>query len=853
MFIKDQEIDFVTKKDLLGGKHYADALYRALKNTPSDKTFTIGLFGEWGCGKSSIIRTTKKLIEAEENSEEIKFIEYDAWRYSGNSFKRMFLLQVAKSLNVGTNEFFDRFYTNRTEKKFNRYGWGGVLIVTAILILTSIFFREHLLEIGIISFLTYILALFANVMNIFTETSDAPLTFAPEQFHECFEELIDCSLNGNDKTTRTEYKWVKNTTKHKKFSKVIIVIDNLDRSNQCAEILNDIKNFLSDYNNLIFIIPVDHYQLCQRYGSFNQPESLRKIFNLEIRIKPLEDGEIFEFAEHLNTEFKLGFSQEVLAVISNQYATNPRRIIHFFNNLSAEFELAKERLFEDDIKEHQSLICKALLIREEYPAYYKQIVKNPNLLVEREARKELIKHNQAELEQLNRFLNYTHRLAPDTHFNILQKIVSNRKSYDGIQPEIFDAIRWRDIDKLAPYLETNRDLIVNKLISDLKLNIERGLLGYTIDQLEPLALINKRATLSRHEANSILDAVQDKFESIIPFVDTEFYNELSLLISHIHSLGIRDISIATCNFLRNSMPTAAPVNVNYDKAKKLFAEIITKPFAIDILGPTTNGIFYNYYTKLGTSVDFKNVPDIEFFYSENLIKHSLNHIRKLNDIEFDNFIELLRPETPDNLVQSFYHKTDSLLTSYTTGNKAEFIKLIEQLDKAITKSNSKPSSLQPMLSKIFTQPQMVRTTLIEDSSDDEIKLITSFLIKVNKLFDNTLDISGLSSFNKFETKTQQVFLDTVKGFIDSGYLAHKYWNKISSIKSIGKQYFDILYKISEEKHTNGNYFVDDHLLHSKVGQTIKDFTPNELVKALKTIPDDCRLYKTFLSKDSTTT
>ena len=88
-YIIDKEIN-LSEKDSLNGKSYAETLEKTILNIPENNSFTIGLFGEWGSGKSSIIKTTKNKLESQSNRN-VKFIIYDAWKYANDSFRRMFL------------------------------------------------------------------------------------------------------------------------------------------------------------------------------------------------------------------------------------------------------------------------------------------------------------------------------------------------------------------------------------------------------------------------------------------------------------------------------------------------------------------------------------------------------------------------------------------------------------------------------------------------------------------------------------------------------------------------------------------------------------------------------------------
>lgn len=68
-FIIDQEIN-LNDSDFLKTKTYADNLTKIIKKSRPNKVFTIGLFGNWGTGKSSIVKTSQQDFD----ETKIKFI-----------------------------------------------------------------------------------------------------------------------------------------------------------------------------------------------------------------------------------------------------------------------------------------------------------------------------------------------------------------------------------------------------------------------------------------------------------------------------------------------------------------------------------------------------------------------------------------------------------------------------------------------------------------------------------------------------------------------------------------------------------------------------------------------------------
>jgi predicted KAP-like P-loop ATPase len=134
-FIIDKEID-LNKQDFLNTSSYSKALREVINSSPKDNTFTIGLFGEWGSGKSSIVKT----VEEEFNkTKKVKFIIYDSWKYSNDSFRRMFLLKLQEDLGFNKTEKFESFYRNKTsDLSINRKIEWKYLIFTFIVFVLGI-------------------------------------------------------------------------------------------------------------------------------------------------------------------------------------------------------------------------------------------------------------------------------------------------------------------------------------------------------------------------------------------------------------------------------------------------------------------------------------------------------------------------------------------------------------------------------------------------------------------------------------------------------------------------------------------------------------------------------------------
>jgi predicted KAP-like P-loop ATPase len=321
-FIEDKELQNLYEEDLLETKKYADTLKNIIEksNTP----LTIGIFGEWGSGKSSIINTVKNNLK----DMKIKFVIYDAWKYSGDSFRRMFLRELANQLNIKMEDNFESFYIdkNETVKINKRINWKFLIISIIIIIFAFIILFSLSKDISIewkitisllISIISIAISISRNLFDSYKININKTKLFAPEQFEEIYNEIIDSIFKRNF----NPIKWVKEKIKGK-IEKIVIVIDNLDRcdDNTIYELLTTIKTFLQK-ENVIFIIPIDDLRLKKflaenhKLNEKEVDEFLRKIFDVTLKIKQFKPLDMFHYTNKLNNTYKLNLQSGILCII----------------------------------------------------------------------------------------------------------------------------------------------------------------------------------------------------------------------------------------------------------------------------------------------------------------------------------------------------------------------------------------------------------------------------------------------------------------------------------------------------------------------------------------------------------
>ena len=440
-FIPDREIVLSKDTDLLNTSTYADNLTNLIQQAPKEQVFTIGLFGSWGSGKSSIIETSKKSLTCSEDVK-VKFITYDAWKYANDSFRRMFLLRIQQELKQGQTEVMQRFYQSESAetepKTYVSTNYLGILCLAllALLIIINCLPISFEMKVPIftgLSLLGVLITIFGGIFQKLKIQINKPIVFAPEQFEGCFRDMISKALKKRNIVNNTYTKIVDYVEVGEcsitNLDQLVLVIDNIDRcsSSQAYNLLTDIKTFLCDEKfNLVFVIPVDDEALRKHILNFTHSENtdecardkeefLRKFFNVTLRIKPHQPTEMYEFAQKLNTKYALGFSSATINIASKEYAKNPRRVIQLFNNLSA--ELANY----DDVfaSKYEALICKILIIREEYNDFYQKLLKDYTLLSKTDFSDKELNH------ELIRLLSDTRSYTSNYDGHVLSRILTN--------------------------------------------------------------------------------------------------------------------------------------------------------------------------------------------------------------------------------------------------------------------------------------------------------------------------------------------------------------------------------------------------------------------------------------------
>jgi hypothetical protein len=407
-FLDDKALTNTTS-DELGHKSIAQTLHEIIKICPLP--FTIGLFGNWGTGKSTIanflVDRIEKFNEKGKNNK-IAVVEFDVWKYEKDSLRRQFVLNLENKLK---GKFLDEEYKidPRVEHSTSREFEGKLTLSKKNLSQTTFIFvgialitlfgligfgisklATDFLPIYMATILTpifsgvtifFIFQVVSKVITTEKETWTSDKFKDPDEFEKVFEDIINKSTA----------------------QRILIIFDNLDRATdkKAVELLSTIKTFLEPKTEkCVFLIQCDeeairkHLVKLYNYGEGSKEkdtdEFLRKFFNTFIKIPPFIEADLGEYTKRLlkHTEVEsLYKNSDLVTIIVKAFRENPRQIKQFVNTFLAHYMLAIQResgrkpiISKGAITSDPAPLAKLLVIRQKWPSEYKEIIEDPKIL-----------------------------------------------------------------------------------------------------------------------------------------------------------------------------------------------------------------------------------------------------------------------------------------------------------------------------------------------------------------------------------------------------------------------------------------------------------------------------------------
>ena len=242
-------------EDLLGRTFFSKQLAKALYECDASDGLVIGLFGEWGSGKTSVLNMTMNEIKnmGEESENEPLIVTFSPWNYSDkDNLISLFFRNLINHLDMPSN--------NKIKRKIGK-------------VLTD--YADCLDALSVLSPLGGILV---NILKPIIKTQGANLMEVPNL--DSTKEKLETILKESNQ-------------------KIIVVIDDIDRltNSQIRDIFHLAKQ-VGNFPNIVYILSMDREIVCRALKEIHNidgHEYLEKIIQIPFEIPKISKSKVHKY------------------------------------------------------------------------------------------------------------------------------------------------------------------------------------------------------------------------------------------------------------------------------------------------------------------------------------------------------------------------------------------------------------------------------------------------------------------------------------------------------------------------------------------------------------------------------
>ncbi len=416
----------------------------------SNPHFTIGIYGEWGTGKTTLMKVIEKhLLEKGifENEQTILSVWFNAWKHEReNSIATHSLLKTVA-------------YAMENHKKFND-------VSQAIFTALTIYDKDLMQQL--------ILNMISQKGNALEEQIDEKMSYLQKLYRN------SVYFDGLEKINQ-QMKNIRETDRNKNY-RVVIFIDDLDRCspNKALEVLESIKLFL-DMEGFVFIIGLSHKTVTKlisyayKSTGVKGEDYIKKIIQIPIKIPSWSHENIIDLIEtriapNLNPGYTK-FLHQNSGMVARVVDYNPRQLKRFINNVIIAFETFASKQNSPEITFNEIFLVK--ILKSEWPDFYSEFLSNEDfreivkwMITRPREFKKYFKYLKAPTdefpqEQRNKRLLLLNKLTQRTKDRINSQHVDILADFDNQTWEFFDNVQdvlygikdWKVVDNVMDVVE----------------------------------------------------------------------------------------------------------------------------------------------------------------------------------------------------------------------------------------------------------------------------------------------------------------------------------------------------------------------------------------------------------------
>ncbi len=366
-------LDVFSDMDQIGYDEYSEGLVEMIRSigAKGEKgSFTIGVFGQWGQGKTSMLRQIeKKLNEIDTKDEkEILTVWFNPWQFTGEEH---IIIPFFHTLVSYLEEFKEKKGKSASQRFINflkelahvpvalAYGMEGKIKIP--LLLETTFKMKDVIDEA------------RQKKEEIGEKSGPGMKKLVDKYESMYYRLIS-RLQGASIDLKL---------------KIVVFIDDLDRClpEKAVELLEGLKVLL-DLSGFVFVIAVarevieqgirvrykELYSNDARGSTFLEQDYLDKIIQFPFTLPPPDLHRLKSMVDNYLKD--LAGAKPYLETIQKSLGTNPRSLKRCINNLSYTFWVAKRKG-----EFRPELLIKMTLIAFLFPGFYRVIGKTPVHLI----------------------------------------------------------------------------------------------------------------------------------------------------------------------------------------------------------------------------------------------------------------------------------------------------------------------------------------------------------------------------------------------------------------------------------------------------------------------------------------
>lgn len=355
--------DDISPSPILDFDKYRNTITKIIKE--SYPKFSIGIYGDWGSGKTTLMQSIYEQLEKENKDKEnpIILVWFNAWRYEREEhFTIIPLLKTIESKIIPVNNKYKTL-----KQSFKEAGIFGLKISKDVIsgIVGNYFGKEasNLTKDGISDFIDRV------IPNL-------------EKLDEL--EKITIYFEGQEKIERQ----IKSLREKDRYFRIVVFVDDLDRCSpeKVIEVFESIKIFLG-LDGFIYVLGLSQKKISQaikKKYEFDKEEEgdhyLKKIIQIPISLPEWNDKDVTDLLnDFLEKNIIDPTYQDIIKnnipLILTAVEFNPREVKRFLNNFIVAYEIfffgnRKETIFEEA---KNMLVIQAIQVR--WNSFYYQLIK----------------------------------------------------------------------------------------------------------------------------------------------------------------------------------------------------------------------------------------------------------------------------------------------------------------------------------------------------------------------------------------------------------------------------------------------------------------------------------------------